>query len=398
MTQEVLTFDDQLADHGVSRRDFLKFCGTVAAMLGLSELAVPQIAAAVEAAAASKLFPAVWLDGGLCTGCTESTAQSENPDVAQIVLDILSMNYMETIMYATGASAEEALTQTIDAGKFIMVYEGAVMTGFDGNALRVVGKTGLDQIKEVAPKAAAIIAVGSCAVDGGWVKADPNPGGAMGIGEYLAQEGIKTPVINLPTCPVNPVWLVAMVIDVLLLGGLDDQGKVTQALVDKLDEFGRPKLIFGQTIHDNCPRRGHFENGEFVYQFGSAEEAKGYCLYAMGCKGPQTYTNCPVVRWNNKTSWCVNSGSPCIGCGGFNWVDENAPFLSRMRKVGLGQVGASGGGWNPATIGAVAGGAVVGALVVHGVGMGLAGRIGEGPETEEMKDYDRKRMKKGGDK
>ena len=398
MTQEVLTFDDQLADHGVSRRDFLKFCGTVAAMLGLSELAVPQIAAAVEAAAASKLFPAVWLDGGLCTGCTESTAQSENPDVAQIVLDILSMNYMETIMYATGDSAEEALKQTIDAGTFIMVYEGAVMTGFEGNALRVAGKPGLEQIREVAPKAAAIIAVGSCAVDGGWVRAYPNPGGAMGIGEFLKQEGIKTPVINLPTCPVNPVWLVAMVIDVLLLGGVDDKGQVTQGLVDKLDEFGRPKLIYGQTIHDNCPRRGHFENGEFVYQFGSEEEAKGYCLYAMGCKGPQTYTNCPIVRWNNKTSWCVNSGSPCIGCGGFNWVDENAPFLSRMRKVGLGHVGGSGGGWSPATIGAVAGGAVVGALVVHGVGMGLAGRIGEGPETEEMKDYDRKRMKKGVDK
>jgi hydrogenase small subunit len=400
MTQEVLTFDDQLADHGVSRRDFLKFCGTVAAMLGMSELAVPQIAAAVEAAASSKLAPAIWLDGGLCTGCTESTAQSENPDVATIVLDILSMNYMETLMYATGESAEEALKQTIEAssGKFIMVYEGAVMTAFEGNTLRVAGKPGIEQIKEVAPKAAAIVAVGSCAVDGGWVKAYPNPGGAMGIGEYLKQEGIATPVINLPTCPVNPVWLVAMVIDVLLLGGLDDQGKVTQALVDKLDEFGRPKLIFGQTIHDNCPRRGHFENGEFVYQFGSVEEAKGYCLYAVGCKGPQTYTNCPIVRWNNKASWCVNSGSPCIGCGGFNWVDENAPFLKRMRNVGIGTVGNQMGGWNPATVGAVAGGAVVGALVVHGIGMAAAGRIGEGPPAEEMKDYDRKRMKKGGDK
>ncbi|HEY5541540.1 MAG TPA: hydrogenase small subunit [Coriobacteriia bacterium] len=399
MTQEVLTFDDQLADRGVSRRDFLKFCGTVAAMLGMSELAVPQIAAAVEAAAAKKLAPAVWLDGGLCTGCTESTAQGENPDVATIVLDILSMNYMETIMYAMGDSAEEALTQTVEAnaGKFIMVYEGAVMTGFDGNALRVAGKTGLDQIMEVAPKAAAIVAVGSCAVDGGWVRAHPNPGGAMGIGEYLKSQNIATPVINLPTCPVNPVWLVAMVIDVLLLGGIDDQGKVTQGLVDKLDAFGRPKLIFGQTIHDNCPRRGHFENGEFVYEFGSKEEALGYCLYAMGCKGPQTYTNCPIVRWNNKASWCVNSGSPCIGCGGFNWVDENAPFLSRMRRVGIGS-GAHEGGYNPATLGAVAGAVVAGALVVHGVGMYAAGRIGEGPPTEEMKDYDRKHMKKGGDK
>jgi hydrogenase small subunit len=301
---------------------------------------------------------------------------------------------METIMYATGDAAETALADTIAAskGKFIMVYEGAVMTGFDGNALRIAGKTGLDQIKEVAPNAAAIIAVGSCAVDGGWVKASPNIAGAMGISAYLKQEGIATPVINLPTCPVNPVWIVAMVIDVLLLGELADG-----SILNKLDAFGRPKLIFGQTIHDQCPRRGHFENGEFVYQFGSAEEAKGYCLYAMGCKGPQTYTNCPIVRWNDKVSWCVNSGSPCIGCGGFDWVDENAPFLQRMRKIGVGK-GKNSGGYDPAVAAAAVGGVVAGALVVHGIGMGLAGRIGDGAPTEEMKDYDRKRMKKGGDK
>ena len=401
MKQEDRVLEELLAERGVSRRDFLKFCGSIAAMLGMSELMVPQIAEAVTAAASTtSLAPAVWLDGGLCTGCTESTAQSEDPDVATIVLDILSMNYMETLMYATGDSAEQALRQTIEAsaGKFIMVYEGSVMTGFGGNALRVAGKPGLDQIKEVAPKAAAIIAVGSCAVDGGWVRSYPNAAGAMGISEYLTQEGITTPVINLPTCPVNPVWLVAMIIDVLLLGGIDDKGKVTAAMANKLDEFGRPKLIYGQTIHDNCPRRGHFENGEFVYQFGSQEEAEGYCLYAMGCKGPQTYTNCPIVRWNNKVSWCVNSGSPCIGCGNFNWVVEGAPFLSRTRRIGIGDVGNQKGGWNPSVVAATAGAVVVGALVVHGVGMKAAGRIGDGPPTEEMKAYDRKRMAKGGDK
>jgi hydrogenase small subunit len=394
MTTEDRTLSDQLAARGVSRRDFLKFCGSVAAMLGLSEAMVPQIASAVEAATASKLYPAVWLDGGLCTGCTESTAQSTNPDVAGIVLDILSMNYMETIMYATGESAEQALKDTVEKfkGKFIMVYEGAVMTGFDGNALRVVGKPSLEQIKEVAPNAAAILAVGSCAVDGGWVRANPNPAGAMGIGEYLKQEGIATPVINLPTCPVNPEWIVAMVIDVLLLGKLEDG-----SILGELDQFGRPKIIFGQTIHDNCPRRGHFENGEFVYKFGTVEEAKGYCLYAVGCKGPQTYTNCPIVRWNNQVSWCVESGSPCIGCGDFNWVDENAPFLDRMRQVGIGS-GPQGGGYDPATLALAAGGVVGVALVAHGLGMKAAGRIGAGPPTEEMKDYDRKRMKKGGDK
>jgi hydrogenase small subunit len=393
MAHEDRAFYDQLADRGVTRRNFLKFCGSVAAMLGLNEAMVPTIASAIETAAASKLYPAVWLDGGLCTGCTESTAQSTYPDVAQIVLDILSMNYMETIMYATGESAEQALKDTIEKskGKFIMVYEGAVMTGWEGNALRVAGKPSLEQIMEVAPNAAAIIAVGSCAVDGGWVKAYPNPAKAMGISEYLKSQNVATPVINLPTCPVNPEWIVTMVVDVLLLGKLE-----SGAILDELDEFGRPKIIFGQTIHDNCPRRGHFENGEFVYQFGSAEEAKNYCLYAVGCKGPQTYTNCPTVRWNNQVSWCVESGSPCIGCGGFNWVDENAPFLNRFRRVGIGQY-TDDGGYNPANLAALAGAVVAGALVVHGVGMYAAGRIGDGPPTEEMKDYDRKHAKKGGD-
>jgi len=391
MANEDRAFEDRLAERGVSRRDFLRFCGSVAAMLGLSEAMVPTIASAVEAAASSKLYPAVWVNGGACTGCTESMAQATYPDIAQVVLDILSLNYIETVMMAQGEDADRALYETVEKneGKAIMIYEGSVMKGWEGNALRVAGEPSLKVLDELAPKVAAIIAIGSCAVDGGWVKSYPNPADATGVSMYLAEKGIKTPVINLPTCPVNPEWIVAMVVDVLLLGELE-----SGAILDKLDAQGRPKLIFGMTIHDQCPRRGHFENGEFVYQFGSAEEAKGFCLYPVGCKGPQTYTNCPIVRWNNQVSWCVESGSPCIGCGDFNWVDENAPFLSRMRKVGIG-TGPEMGGWNPGVVGAVAGGAVVAALGVHAIGMGAAGRIGHMPPTEEMKEHDRK---KGGDK
>lgn len=391
MAHEDRAFNDQLAARGVTRRNFIKFCGSVAAMLGLSEAMVPTIAAAVETAAGSKLYPAVWVNGGACTGCTESMAQATNPDVAQVVLDILSMNYMETVMMATGEDADKALFDTVanNKGKAIMIYEGSVMKGWDGNALRVAGKPSLEVLDELAPNVAAIIAVGSCAVDGGWVKSNPNPADATGVSMYLAEKGIKTPVINLPTCPVNPEWIVAMVIDVLLLGQLE-----SGAILDKLDAQGRPKLIFGQTIHDNCPRRGHFENGEFVYQFGSEEEVEGYCLYPMGCKGPQTFTNCPIVRWNNQTSWCVESGAPCIGCGDFNWVDQNAPFLGRMRKVGIG-AGPQEGGFAPGVVGAAAGGVVVAALGVHAIGMAATGRLGNMPGEEEMKEHDRK---KGGDK
>jgi hydrogenase small subunit len=394
MTPEYRAFYDQLADRGVTRRSFLKYCGSVAAMLGLAETMAPTIAGAVEAAAGSKLYPAVWMNGGACTGCTESAAQSTYPDIASIVLDILSLNYIETVMMATGHDADKALYDTAEqfAGKFIMIYEGTVMTGLEGNTLRVADKTGLQFIDEIAPKAAVIVAVGSCAVDGGWVKAHPNPAGGTGISMYLKEKGIGTPVINLPTCPVNPEWIVAIVVDALLLGGIDADGAVTPGLAAKLDEFGRPKYIFGQTIHDNCPRRGHFENGEFVYQFGSPEEAKGYCLYPVGCKGPQTQTNCPIVRWNNQTSWCVESGAPCIGCGNFNWVDNGAPFLGRMLKVGLGS-GPQGGGYNPGVVGAAAGGVVLGALGVHAAGMAATGRLGKEPGVPAANDS----KTKGGD-
>jgi hydrogenase small subunit len=392
MANQDRAFYDRLADRGVTRRSFIKYCASVAAMLGLSETMAPTIAAAVESAAASKLYPAVWVNGGACTGCTESAAQGTYPDIAQIVLDILSLNYIETIMMATGEDADKALLSTAEenAGKFILIYEGTVMTGLEGNTLRVAGKPGIEIIDEIAPKAAAIVAVGSCAVDGGWVKAAPNPAGGIGMSEYLAEKKIATPVINVPTCPVNPEWIVAIVIDALLLGGIGEDGKVSPGLVAKLDRFGRPKFIFGQTIHDNCPRRGHFENGEFVYEFGSAEEAKGYCLYPVGCKGPQTQTNCPIVRWNNETSWCVGSGAPCIGCGNFNWVDEGAPFLGRMRKVGIG-MGPGGGGFNPGMAGAAAGAVVLGALGVHAIGMAATGRLGHEPGSHDD-------TTKGGDK
>ncbi len=394
---------DLLTVRGVTRRDFLKYCGSIAAALGMSETMAPQIAAALEGA--PKLMPTLWLNGGSCTGCTESIAQVDSPDVATIVLDYLSTNYFETIMAAAGEQAEKQIEETIAEGGYIVIYEGSVMTGQDGNTLLVAGKKGTEILSEAARGAAAVIAVGSCAVDGGWVYGYPNPAEATGVQAWLNHEGITTPVVNLPTCPVNPEWIVAMVVQLLLVADRDvatfveKTEWVTRSYTDR--KYGAvdllmPKGIFGQSIHDNCPRRGHFENGEFVTEFGSKEEAMGYCLYKVGCKGPQTFTNCPVVRWNRRTSWCVEAGSPCIGCGGLNWVDNNSPFFHRLADM---QMGDALGNVQPGSVGAVVGGVAAAALVAHGLGMKAAGRVGDGPPMEEMKKYDRKRLaKKGGDK
>ncbi len=178
---------EQLASRGVSRRDFLKYCGSIAALLGLSEAYVPQIASAV--ALGAELKPALWFNGGSCSGCTESTAQNFDPDVATIVLDILSVNYFETVMMAQGEDAEKAAEDTIKAGGYVLVYEGTVMQGEDGNTLRIAGRTGLEILEEAAASAEAVIAVGSCAVDGGWVAGRPNPADGTGVQKFLTDTG-----------------------------------------------------------------------------------------------------------------------------------------------------------------------------------------------------------------
>ncbi|MCL2438738.1 MAG: hydrogenase small subunit [Coriobacteriia bacterium] len=400
-----MTFYETLSERGVSRRDFLKFCGSTAAVLGLSSTFVPALASKIAGAAESGLTPAIWLTGGKCTGCLESTLQARYPNVADIVLDLLTLNYSAASM-ATGEYALEAKKKVYQGDKpFIMIYEGSVMTGLGGNTMiNADGTNSLNDLESAAPYAAAIIAMGQCAVDGGWVRAFPNPAGATGMTEYLRSRNIDTPVVNLAGCPASPEELTAVVVQALLLGTDGTLESGIDAVVDDLDSLGRPKYLYNATIHDSCPRRGHFENGEFVYRYGSEEEAKNFCVYPMGCKGPQTYRRCPMIRWNDSQSWCVESGGICIGCSTWNWVDNNAPFAGRHRRVGAARSGPlagwplHGGGLHPIATGAALTGVVGAALVAHGLGMKAAKRVGKNAtlKTEEMKEHDRKRLKKQG--
>ena len=381
----VSEFQELLSSRGVTRRSFMKLCGAIAVAAGLSELAAPRVAQALEGsvigATKGNLYPVIWIEGASCTGCTESFAQVESPDPASVVLELISLNYSETLSAAAGHSMEEAKAQTIKAGNYILVYEGAVLERWEGQALRVADKPGTEHLLEAAANANAVVALGSCAVNGGWMAAAPNPAQALGVQQYLKKVGVATPVVNVPGCPANPEWLVSVLVDVVMMGKLPD-----------LNAENKPAGIFNQTIHDNCERRGHFENGEFVYEFGSKEEALGYCLYPLGCRGPQTKANCGVTLWNNRRSWCVQAGTPCIGCceanpndPGHNWVEVNTPFYKRHRDLRIGD-------WmvQPGTIALIITGVVAGALVVHGFGMKITGRMDGGADFEKVRGWDAK--------
>jgi [NiFe] hydrogenase small subunit len=307
-------FYKRLEKKGVSRRDFMKYCTLLTATMGLSSSFIPKVAEVF--AAPAQRPPVIWLHFAECTGCSEALLRSMYPWIDQLLLEVISLEYHETIMAAAGHQAEENLQNAVKKynGKFICVVEGAVATKYNGGYGKVGGRTFLDIAKDVCSKAAAVICMGTCSAYGGVQAAKPNPGGYKGVGDAL---GIKT--LNIPGCPPNPINFVGTVVNYLLLGKLPD-----------LDALGRPLFAYGKSIHDQCQRRSHFENGEFVTEFGSKEAAMGYCLYKVGCKGPETFNNCPVVKFNDGTSWPVEAGHPCIGCSEPDFWDKMSPFYEEM--------------------------------------------------------------------
>ena len=141
------------------------------------------------------------------------------------------------------------------------------------------------------------------------------------MGAVRALPGVG-PVINLPACPANAENLTATVIHYLTFGRWP-----------ATDRLGRPLFAYGKLIHDNCERRGHYDAGQYVEQWGDAGHRKGYCLYKVGCKGPATYQNCPEVQWNSHTNWPIGCGHPCIGCAEPNFWDRMTPFYAHLPGV-----------------------------------------------------------------
>lgn len=311
------SFGEILKNYGVSRRDFLKYCTAVGATLSLSPALAPRIAEAIEK---DERPPVIWLEFQDCAGDSESLLRANRPTVAEIVLDYLSVDYHETIMAAAGHQAEAAKKKTLDEykGKYICVVEGSIPVADGGIYCTIGGKTAVDILKEVGGNAAFIIAVGTCATYGGLPAAYPNPTNAKGVKELLPE---KT-VINLPGCPMNVDNLTGTIVHYLLFGA-----------PPVMDTFLRPKFAYGKRIHDNCERRAHFDAGQFVQTWGDEGHRQGWCLYKMGCKGPETFHNCPTVRWNEGTSWPVMAGHGCAGCSEPGFWDTMTPLYNRLPNI-----------------------------------------------------------------
>jgi len=301
-------FYKELEARGVSRREFFKYCAATAAVLGLSELDFT--AKVVHAlGSAAKKPPVIWLEGQDCAGCSIAFTGTLNPPAASIILDKISLRYHEAIMAASGYHSESAYRETVKEGGYILVVEGSIPSA-DDRFCMVGGRPFREMVEEAAEKAVGIIAVGACASYGGI----PGAGPTKGIGLNKALPGRA--VINLPTCPVHKDHLVGTILYFLTTGK-----------IPPLDEIGRPKAYFGQSVHDNCRRRSYFDEGLFLKDWNDPRQ-KDWCLYEKGCKGPDTYSDCPVRRWNDGINFCIDCGAGCMGCAEPDFYAGMSPLFS----------------------------------------------------------------------
>jgi hydrogenase small subunit len=292
----------------------MKYCTASAAFLGLQHALGPL----GKALAAGGGPPVIWLSAASCTGCTVSLANrissSAPVDLSDLLINTINLAYHPNLMGAAGDLAVQTL-RTADNGSFILAVEGGIPTVYNGKTCILWSENGADvtamaAVNELAAKASRIICVGTCASYGGISGGAPNPTAIKGV---KALTGKTT--INIPGCPPHPDWIVWTIAQ-LLSGSLP-----------ALDSSGRPTALFGKTVHSQCPRRGT--------TWATSLSQTGRCLNNLGCKGPQTYGDCPTRKWNNGVNWCVAADSLCQGCTQSTFPDKFAPLFSTMGATPL---------------------------------------------------------------
>jgi NiFe hydrogenase small subunit HydA len=292
----------------IDRRQFLKYCVGSAAALGLPMTVLGKLEQAL-AAQGTALPKVIWLNGAGCSGCTVSLANlfstSGPTDIADLLFNTIDLAFHPTLMGAAGDLAVQQLKDTAQ-GSYILAVEGGIPTAFNGHSCMVWTDgdkevTAMEAVQMLAPNAAAVLSIGTCASHGGMSAAAPNPTGVVSVSELT---GLKT--VNIPGCPTHPDWIVWTIAHLL-------SGEPVQ-----LDNSNRPSALYGTEIHKVCPLK-EFDEAK---TFGVADK----CLKSLGCKGPQTKSDCPSRKWNNGTNWCIGAGAVCIGCTESNFPDQFSPF------------------------------------------------------------------------
>ena len=299
------TIGQLLDEAGVGRRQFMKYCASMTALMAMPPMATTAFARQLRAARRPSV---IYMPFQECTGCLESLTRSFAPTLENLMFNVISLDYNHTLMAASGVRAEAARHQAMEEnfGEYILIVDGSIPTKINGMYGASDGHSFVQQLEEAAAGAAAIVAVGVCAAYGGVGAAYPNPTGAVGVADLIKDK----PVINVPGCPPIPEVMTGTLVSFLASG------------VPELDRHLRPRAFFGNTIHDRCYRRRFYDRGLFAKTFDDEGARNGWCLYELGCRGPTTYNACATIKWNGGASWPVEAGHGCIGCSEPGFWDQ----------------------------------------------------------------------------
>ncbi len=252
----------------------------------------------------------IWLEASGCFGEVISLLNGEDPDILYFMKEMVNLRFFNTIMADQGEISYKQILDILESdNELILIVCGAIpLKEKCAIVARYEGKeiSALQALKTIASKSKYIIAAGTCAAFGGPTAAGPNVSKSVDISKALR----NNKVINVPGCPVHPIWILGTLGYILSFG------------MPKLDNQQRPTAFFGITIHDNCPRRSYFDNQVFARKFGDKE-----CMFKLGCRGPITKTLCPINRWNDSDNWPIGDNTTCIGCASKGFPDEMEPFV-----------------------------------------------------------------------
>lgn len=283
---------------------------------------------------------AFWVAGMSCDGCTISVSGAGEPAVEDLLLGRIPglprlILYHYVLSPEVGANYVKAYVDAMEGkldAPYVVIFEGSVPdesliqgpgywdamgTGTLSGEQRETPITANDWLRRLAPGAAAVVAIGTCATWGGIPAAIGNPTGAMGVMDFLGADyrsALGVPVVNIPGCaPVGDNFTETIAAILMFLQGLGP--------LPEFDELGRPAWQFGTTVHLKCQRGGYYEEGIFAKQYGDEE-----CLVEIGCWGPVVNCNITARGAQNHMGGCMNVGGPCIGCTMPGFPDKFTPF------------------------------------------------------------------------
>ena len=225
----------------------------------------------------------LWINGGLsCDGESIAITGATQPSIEDLVMGAIPglprvKLHNPFLSYENGDEFMQFFyrAERGELEPFILVVEGSIpdednkgegyWAGFGTDHVTGQPVPTCEWIDRLAPKAWAVVAVGTCAAYGGIHAMHGNPTGAMGLPDYLGREwkskaGI--PIVCVPGCPTMPDNLTETLLYLLY------QAAGRSPLIP-LDEALRPTWLFSETVHEGCDRGGYYEQAQFAEEYGS---------------------------------------------------------------------------------------------------------------------------------